>query len=96
MASETGTAEESFVEITAGFSVTPALNPGSGAFSIRLQGVQGAAEITVYDASGRTVASAVSDNELVTLDAASLPAGVYTVAARNSGSVSTCRMVLTD
>lgn len=94
-AQETGISEGSFAELATGFSVTPAVNPGSGIFSIRLQGVQGAAEIAIYDASGRIVAGTVSDNELVTIDAGSLPVGVYTVTARNSGSVSSCRMVLT-
>jgi len=95
IAQQTGLAHGYAAEVTEGFSVMPAVNPGNGVFSVRLQGAQGITGVTVYDASGRIVAGTDSGSELVTLDAGSLPAGVYTVAAKNGGSVSTCRLVLT-
>lgn len=96
MAQDTGVEDFTSQGIESGFSVDPMVNPAAGAFSIKLHGAAGTSEITVYDGAGRAVANSSASSEMVTVDAGSLPAGVYTVVARNGSAVSTCRMVLTD
>jgi len=96
MAQDTGVENFTSAEILGGFSVAPAVNPSTGAFSVRLQGAAGITEITVYDSTGRVVANTSASGDMATMNASSLPSGIYTVAATNSGAVSTCRLVLTD
>ncbi|MCD4708480.1 MAG: T9SS type A sorting domain-containing protein [Candidatus Sabulitectum sp.] len=98
----TGAAEETTAQVQTCFSVTPVMNPAQGCFNINLQAPRGGnAELRVYDSAGRLVAAkgatGLSDGaNLVTIDAGSMAAGVYTVVAAVGSEISTCRMVLTD
>ena len=102
MADLTGVAEGSSAQIHTGFTVTPAVNPARGVFSVSVQAATGAStDIRVYDSCGRQVASVDASGlsegtNLVTIDAASLATGVYTVVAASGSDISSCRMVLTD
>ncbi len=102
MANLTGVAEESSAQIITGFTVRPAVNPAQGLFNITVQAPQGGiADLRVFDAAGRQVASkdaaGLSEgSNLVTIDAGSLATGVYTIVARSGSDVSSCRMILTD
>ncbi len=102
MADLTGTADESSAQIQTGFAVTPAVNPARGLLNITVQApLGGNAALRVFDACGRQVASTDASSlsegaNLVTIDAASLATGVYTVVATSGSDVSSCRMVLTD
>lgn len=95
--STTGAADFMFGQVEDGFGITPSVNPAFGAFSMNLQGAFGTVEVSVYDATGRKVAGTVATTDAISIGAAGLPAGVYSVIATdNGGSTSTCRVVLTD
>jgi hypothetical protein len=93
---ETGVGDFHYAGVNSGFAVNPVSNPASGMFAVNLQGVWGSTAIRVYDASGRQVAETVAQDDAVIIDAAGLPSGVYSIAARNGDCVSTCRVILTD
>ena len=102
MADLTGTFEETTCLIQTGFAVTPAVNPAMGNFNLNVQTPMGGSiELRVYDSAGRLVAtrnaSGMSDGtNLISIDAASMATGVYTVVAASGSDISTCRMVLTN
>ncbi|MCK5034358.1 MAG: T9SS type A sorting domain-containing protein [Candidatus Sabulitectum sp.] len=102
MANLTGTADETSAQVQSGFAVAPAVNPAMGSFSLNVQiPTGGNVELRVYDSAGRLVAtknaSGMSEGtNLISIDAASLATGVYTVVATTGSAISTCRMVLTD
>lgn len=96
MAQDTGVEDFSYQGIDNSFSVAPVVNPATGVFSVRLQGVYSGAEVCVYDCTGRSLASTSANSDMVTIDAGSLPAGIYTIVARNGSALSTCRIILTD
>ncbi len=92
----TGVGDYHYAGVDGGFTVNPVSNPASGMFAVNLQGVWGTTMIRVYDASGRQVAETISQDDTAFIDAAGLPAGVYSIAAMNGDCVSTCRVILTD
>ncbi len=102
MADLSGTVEETGVQIQTGFAVAPAVNPARGSLNINLQVPQGGnIELRVYDSAGRLVitkdASGLSHgSSMITIDAGSMAAGVYTVVATTGSDISTCRMVLAE
>ncbi len=96
IANSVGLAEEASGIVEGGFGIVPAVNPAQGAFSVLVMNSQSSSQLTVYDSAGRSVVNTSSAQELVIIEAGSLPTGVYTVVARNNGRMSSCRMVLTD
>lgn len=102
MADLSGVSEEATAQIQTGFAVNPAVNPAMGNFNLNVQiPAGGNVDLRVYDFAGRLVAAknaaGLSEGtNLITIDAASMATGVYTVVATTGSDISTCRMVLTD
>lgn len=98
----TGIVEETSLQITTGFAVSPLMNPVTDYFNIAIQ-TTGNADVSVmiFDSVGRQVATkdvaAVSGgiNE-VSISASSMPTGLYTVVATSGLDVASCRVILTD
>jgi hypothetical protein len=86
---ETGKPEQSGTRIR----IVP--NPTSSAFTIKAQGIEGNARITVYDRMGRSVyRESIADAQNATLDL-ELPSGEYFVSVEADGKMLTESITVT-
>ena len=80
------------VDELAGNTVSLFPNPTNGVVTVDLSGITGRTELSLSDACGRVVLSAVSSNERMVLDASTLPNGIYVMTLRNGNAVMSTRL----